>query len=199
MCVICVKKKGVRMPTLSEIRSMWERNPDGAGFMYARDGQIHIEKGFMKLDDLIAALNLAGITSRDPLVLHFRIATQGGIRPEMCHPFPVSKDQADLTALKIDAKIGIAHNGIIQRCTFDRSESSDTALFIARYVSEIIRNPSDTTKRALCEAIGALAPMNRFAIMNNKGKISTIGNFEEHKGLMYSNLYHVKNYDWWRK
>lgn len=199
MCVICIKEKGVRMPTLSEIKAMWERNPHGAGFMYARNGKVHIEKGFMTLRALMDAMEKAELSESDPLVLHFRIATQGGINPEMCHPFPVSRKLADMEEVSTTAQVGIAHNGVIQRCCSTRSKFSDTALFVTRYVSELIRKPSDIMKYAITSAIEALAPGNRFAIMNANGKISTIGRFEEADGLQYSNLFHVRNYNWWRK
>jgi len=199
MCVICIKKKGVRMPTESEIKDMWARNPDGAGFMYARDGELHIDKGYMSLPAFMEALEAAEIKESEPLILHFRISTQGGVNPGMCHPFPVSKRYADMDELESSPEIGIAHNGIIQRCCKANCKYSDTALFVTRYVSELIRKPSDLNKYALLEAISALAPNNRFALMNAKGKIATIGAFEQMDGLLYSNTYHVKNYGWWRK
>lgn len=199
MCVICVKEKGVRMPTESEIIDMWERNPHGAGFMFARGGSLHVSKGYMTMPALLDALQAAGIQEGEPLVLHFRISTQGGINPEMCHPFPVSRKLADMTALECSPDVAIAHNGIIERCSKPNSMYSDTALFVTRYVSELMRTPADVGKAALLESIAALAPNNRFAIMNAKGKIATVGRFERIDGLLYSNTYHMRNYRWWRK
>ena len=195
MCVICIKKKGVRLPLFKEVKAMWERNPHGAGFMYARDGKLTISKGYMTLRSLIEGLDDAHISEDEALVIHFRISTQGGINPEMCHPFPVSKQYADMCKLDASPEIAIAHNGIIQRCSEPFAKYSDTALFVTRYVSELIRKPSDIGKYALLEAISALAPNNKFALMDKYGNVQTVGDFEEVDGLLYSNLYHVANYN----
>ena len=195
MCVICVKRKGVRMPTVEEMKAMWDRNHDGAGFMYARKGRLYIQKGFMSLDELMQALDAAAITEKDPLVLHFRISTQGGINPQMCHPFPVSDKYEDMEALTPQADVAVAHNGVIQRTTAAGSRFSDTALFVARYVSAIIRKPDDIKVKALMEAIEALASIpNKFAFMNNRGAIAIVGHLSTVDGLMYSNLYHDSDY-----
>lgn len=196
MCVICVKKKGVRMPNQSEITAMWARNPDGAGFMFARNGKLTIRKGFMDLNSLMQALADANIQESEPLVLHFRISTQAGITPQMTHPFPVSAYYSELEKLESCPQIGFAHNGIIARTSGKNARYSDTALFVAKYVNELLRQPCDVSKRALLEAIGALAPNNRFAVMNRYGKIATIGEFRERDGLLYSNLNHIGNYSW---
>ena len=51
MCVIAIKKAGVDMPTHTKIQNMFKRNSDGAGFMYAVENEVVIEKGFMTLRD----------------------------------------------------------------------------------------------------------------------------------------------------
>ena len=65
MCVICASPKGVRQPAVSEIKRMFFRNPDGAGYMAARDGKVIIHKGFMRLDDFMNALKSEHFTARD--------------------------------------------------------------------------------------------------------------------------------------
>ena len=42
MCIICVSKPGVRQPDENTIRTMFYRNPHGAGYMFARDGRVEI-------------------------------------------------------------------------------------------------------------------------------------------------------------
>ena len=194
MCVICVKKQGKRLPTYEELELMWARNPHGAGFMFARNGLVHIRKGFMTLSALIHAMNEEKITKEDSLVIHFRISTQGGITQENCHPFPISPKLEDMEALEITSNIGIAHNGIIQRTSQNNCKYSDTALFVIKYLCFIYRSPKDIYCKALNEAAYALAPYNKFALMNGDGKITLLGDFQEKNGLLYSNLYHVPNY-----
>ena len=37
MCIIAIKEKGIDMPNEKILETMFEHNPDGAGFMYAKD------------------------------------------------------------------------------------------------------------------------------------------------------------------
>ena len=42
MCIIAAKPIGVKMPNEETIRTMWNNNNDGAGFMCAANGRVHI-------------------------------------------------------------------------------------------------------------------------------------------------------------
>lgn len=190
MCVICVKEKGVKMPSDEIIRKMWNKNPDGAGYMIAKRGYVFIRKGFMKLTDFMSAIKQENITDDDAVVMHFRIATQGGVNKEMTHPFALSHNLADMKILNAMADIGIAHNGIIQITTdFKNKEYSDTALFITKYLYKLIREPKDFYDKEIQEMIFYLAK-SKFAIMNGEGDIQMIGDFSKVNGLYYSNLLH---------
>ena len=83
MCIIAAKPAGKAMPTRDTIRTMWAGNPDGAGVMYAHDGKVRIDKGFMKLSDLEAYLDKlereVDLTATG-VVLHFRITTAAPAR-----------------------------------------------------------------------------------------------------------------------
>ena len=35
---------------------MFRNNPHGAGYMFARDGKIHISKGYMNIDSFLDAM-----------------------------------------------------------------------------------------------------------------------------------------------
>ena len=48
MCIIAAKPAGVAMPDNDTLRTMWNVNSDGAGFMYVEKGAVRIEEGFMK-------------------------------------------------------------------------------------------------------------------------------------------------------
>lgn len=52
---------------------MFRRNPHGAGYMYARDGKVTIHKGFMNIEDFLAAVHAEQFTLQDSVVYHFRI------------------------------------------------------------------------------------------------------------------------------
>ncbi len=196
MCVICASPAGVRQPSISEIKRMFFRNPDGAGYMVARNGKVEIHKGFMELSDFLAAVKAEHFTAADSVVYHFRISTQAGINPAMTHPFPLSNQLEVMKALDVICGCGVAHNGII-RLTSDpcEHEYSDTALFIAEYLCDYIREPADLKRKQLLNAIGLLI-QSKMAILDGSGYIATIGEFFNEHGLLYSNLNH-RVLDWW--
>ena len=187
MCIICVSPKRVRQPNVTTIRRMFRNNPDGAGYMVARDGKVTISKGFMDVDEYIEAIRAEHFTAKDPVVYHFRTSTQAGVNPEMTHPFPLSNRIEHMKVLDVECSCGVAHNGII-RLTTDRNnrEYSDTALFIANYLSLIIREPGDLKDERVLKLIHRLAG-SKLAIMDADGYIATVGEYINQKGLLFSN------------
>ena len=148
MCIICVSKPGVRQPDENTIRTMFYRNPHGAGYMFARDGRVEIRKGFMRLDEYLRAIREERFTAADSVVYHFRISTQAGVNPEMTHPFPLSNQPARLRRLDQSCRIGVAHNSVIRLTSDpDNERYSDTAIFIADYLSQILRTRADLRDR----------------------------------------------------
>lgn len=190
MCVICASPKGTRQPSISEIKAMFMRNPDGAGYMYARDGKVTIHKGFMDLGDFLNAVKAEHFTAKDSVVYHFRISTQAGINPSMTHPFPLSNQREVMKALDVHCGCGIAHNGIIW-LTSDPNEKeySDTAIFIADYMSRIVERPADLKDPEVLSVIEYLIG-SKMAILDGSGYIATVGEFFNDHGLLFSNLYH---------
>lgn len=187
MCVIAVSKKGARQPSSSEIKTAFEHNPDGAGYMYARAGKVHIRKGFMTLDELQDALDQEQFTDQDAVVYHFRVSTQAGVNPKMTHPFPVYHDIRAMNLQSVKCDIGIAHNGIIRLTSSkDEHEYSDTAIFIADYMSSIIRHPEDIHDQSNLDLIDDLAK-SKFALMDGNGSIEIIGSFTNDNGILWSN------------
>ena len=138
MCIIAAKPAGVAMPSAEKIENMWNRNSDGAGIMYAVDNKVHIEKGFMTYASFNAKLGeLRGKFDLDklPVVMHFRITTHGGTKPENCHPFPITDSVGMLRKLNQTAQIGVAHNGIID--IRPRKGISDTMEYIASQLAPL--------------------------------------------------------------
>ena len=187
MCIICVSPKRVRQPNVTTIRRMFQNNPDGAGYMVARDGKVIISKGFMNVDEYIEAIRAEHFTAKDPVVYHFRISTQAGVNPQMTHPFPLSNRIEHMKVLDVECPCGVAHNGVIRLTTDPRNrEYSDTALFIANYLSLIIREPGDLKDERVLKLIHRLAG-SKLAIMDGSGYIATVGGFINEKGLLFSN------------
>ena len=95
-----------------------------------------------------------------------------------------------MKALDVHCGVGIAHNGIIRLTSDpDEKEYSDTAIFIADYLSQIIGSPSDLHDPDVLETIRCLIG-SKMAILDGSGYIATVGQFFNERGLLYSNLYH---------
>ena len=164
MCIICVSKSGVRQPSDITLRAMFRRNPHGAGYMYARDGKVTIHKGFMNIEDFLAAVHAEQFTPQDSVVYHFRISTQAGVNAPMTHPFPLSNQPRLMRSLDLTCRCGVAHNGIIQLTSDpDNKRYSDTAIFITDYLSKIIRKKADLRDPVTLELIWQLAK-SKFAM-----------------------------------
>jgi len=187
MCVICVSQKGIRQPNEQEIKNMWAANPHGAGYMFVKDGNVEIHKGFMELRDFMRSIKGEHFTDDDVVIYHFRISTQAGVCPEMTHPFPLSERLEDMKILDCQCNVGIAHNGIIRLTSCKDAEYSDTALFISEYLPVIIRYTTDITDKRVKKTIKALAE-SKLALLNGDGDVSIIGDFwANDDGVMFSN------------
>ena len=47
MCIIVAKEKGQKLPSKDILKTCFNNNDDGAGFMYVQDGKVIIDKGYM--------------------------------------------------------------------------------------------------------------------------------------------------------
>lgn len=195
MCVICASRAGIRQPSENLLRAMFQANPHGAGYMTARDGQVEIKKGFMTWQSFAAAVNKEHFTAADPVVYHFRISTQAGTGRSMTHPFPLTNHIEACKFTRCKSQIGVAHNGIIHLTTDHRDqEYSDTAHFVSEFLAYLIRDRYDMSNRAILDAVERLAPGSKFAFMDDEGNISTVGDWIDDRGLLFSNGHFQANF-----
>ena len=188
MCIIAAKPVGVAMPSDKIIENMWNGNRDGAGFMYAENGGVHIRKGFMTFEKFRTALDefcSTHDTTNTALVMHFRITTHGGTKPENCHPFPISESVGMLSKLDCKTKIGVAHNGIIN--IHPRKGISDTMEYIASQLAPLCRAVPDFYRNKHLIEMIYNATSSRLAFLDSTGEIFTVGSFYENEGIKYSN------------
>ena len=187
MCIICISPSKVRQPDLHTLATMFYMNPHGAGYMYARNGKVHIRKGFMDFASFHTAVRRERFTAEDSVVYHFRISTQAGVQPQMTHPFPLSNQGPRLRALRESCRFGIAHNGVIQLTADPNNKQySDTAIFIANYLTDLIKRQADLHDPKLLNQIHELA-QSKLAIMDATGYVATVGKFINDHGLLFSN------------
>lgn len=194
MCVICIKKKGVNLPSDEIIKKMWNTNSDGAGVMYPDNGKVHIEKGFFNVEKFIERVH--ELDESNTIIMHFRIATHGGVNAGMTHPFPLTCKENEIVATDILTDVGIAHNGIIPKTTIDpRPQFSDTAEYIMKKLyPRYLQSDNFFTKNKNKEKIQKDIT-SRMVFLTPDGEVNTVGEWEEEDGLLYSNTYFKFTYN----
>lgn len=194
MCIVLIKKQGIELPAKDVLQDCFKANKDGAGFMFVKDNQVCIRKGFMAFDKFYEAITLHDFKITDTVVYHFRIATAGSINPSTCHPFPISNKVEDLKAISIDTGVGIAHNGCI---SINPSEGlSDTQEFI-RVVMALPDICNNLNEKIVRDTITKLTTGSRLAILFPSHDIHLYGEgWIEDKGLLFSNNSHKNLFTW---
>jgi hypothetical protein len=102
MCLLIVGKD--QFPSEELLRAGEKANMHGAGIAFVDGDKVQWMKG-LKVEDLMEFQYITG----SPFMIHFRWASVGGVKPELTHPFPVTKNAG--TALQGRANMVMAHNG----------------------------------------------------------------------------------------
>lgn len=182
MCVAIYKPAGVETPSLDTLKQCWDANPDGAGFAMRTDGEysIEIHKGYMTWKSFVTAYekyHLADFTG--DLLLHFRIATHGGISPGLTHPFSLTKDVKLLKHTNVKTNYALIHNGMLP--IEPEGNISDTMEFCRRLAPLYQNIP------AALNLIEGMAGNNKIAVMT-RDNVHLFGEWENINGVYFSNL-----------
>ena len=186
MCIIVYKPMGESCPSWKTLKTCYENNPNGCGFMFAENDAVHIHKGFMSWRSFKTAFKPYKNREDLPIVLHFRITTNGATIPQNTHPFPLTSNVGELKELNIDCNVGIAHNGIISLTSY-ANKISDTMEFIRKYGDCIITSPqwyyNANSGKLLAEVI-----KSKMLVLSNDGHGEIVGTgWENEDGIWYSN------------
>jgi hypothetical protein len=162
--------------------------------MFPLNGKVHYEKGFMSFNAFKKGLKDAqkryGLnTLKTPMVFHFRIQSQGGVRADLTHPFPLTRSYDKMRELTGDVDVAVVHNGIIDfACSYGKVDYSDTMEFTKEVLYPLInKNEKYYENKALMQLVGYLLDGNRFIIMDKNGHVEKFGTFQEQDGVYYSN------------
>lgn len=171
MCVIVYKPKDVPYPSEDIISACWDANSHGAGYMLSSDNGLDIVKGIM--DKKIFMKEYRKFIFDGPVVFHFRIASHGAVDKYNTHPW------------RVNNKLAMVHNGIIDFCGTDRTVS-DSKVFAEHLKHFDLSNNSH--KIILEKAIGS---NNKIVTLDNLGNVTILneksGSWQD--GIWYSNTY----------
>ena len=200
MCIAIYSLKGNEIPTKEILKNCFKANPDGAGFAYTYKGTVYTYKGFFKFDEFYKKLtecdkkyNLKNCG----VLIHFRIATHGGINAANCHPFSLSSKESKLKATFVKSNYAVIHNGVCSiTATVSKKETlSDTALFVRDYLSKIATFNNWFDNPYVMSLVESMID-SKMAILNADGRIiATSGFHRAEDGNYYSN-YSYKERDY---
>lgn len=158
MCIIAYKPAGISIDRKT-LRTCFDNNPDGAGYMYPCEGKVLISKGYWRFKDFWSSwektLKIHGESF--PVVFHFRIATAGCVDKRNCHPHRITKDLA------------FVHNGILTNVTVPKdSPVSDTIIYRDKYLRRL-KAESIYSTDAIAKIGDHIGTGNKFVFMNGYG------------------------------
>lgn len=177
MCII-IAKQSRQTIAKKHIFEGFDNNPNGAGFMYVKDGKVTIDKGYGSPRAFYKAFKKAEQENPgSPFVLHMRIATSGGIDTENCHPFMTRHG------------VGFCHNGIISQFSYANSKHSDTW----HYVESVLNRLPDRfwTDAGVLQLIESTAVLShsKFVLLTPESLII----FNEHSGEYCQGVWYSNN------
>lgn len=197
MCIIVAKNRGIEMPSKEILKNCFDFNSDGAGFMYVKNGKVHINKGFMTFDkfyDALQKLNKIHDLKEHAIVMHFRISTAGNVDGGNCHPYPITTNENHLRKEHFVTDIGMAHNGIISQYSNGKGKLNDTQLFIKECVSVFKDLSKDFLKHQGVMRILEEIADSKLCFLDSHENIHLVGKFIEDNGVMYSNSSYLTTY-----
>ena len=173
MCIIIAKNKGVEPLDMGYFERAWDHNGDGGGIVWKspENEDAHVQKGFMKKEDMIAKLKEIN-TKDNSFIAHFRIKSVGEVKPENTHPFVMDK-------------VTFAHNGTITSLK-PLEGKTDSETFGLAFLKNRSMKWIKENQLLLELALGS----SKFAIMDNKtGEILILNkeNGKEQDGAWFSN------------
>lgn len=177
MCIICIKQKGVKFPSMKAVRNMCENNNDGFAMCYyapeLERAQVYKtlnERQFLKE---YKRIKNAYAPEECSLFIHARIKTHGTMRIENCHGW-VSEE----------CGLAFAHNGILTGVA-NRDDMTDSETFFRDiFTPAFVFGGWEAGERAIKAIIGT----SKFVFMDGVGNIKHFGHYlDDGNGLLYSN------------
>ena len=157
------------------LRRCYDANPDGAGFMYAEDKQLHVKKGYFTFKEFYKEYRPHGDKQ---VLIHFRIKTHGPINKDNCHPFLVNSG------------LGFIHNGIISG--YGSNSKSDTIEFNESILQKIVAKHGNNSlfDDPMVELIENVIGYSKLVFLDRHGNYTIMnenkGNWND--GVWYSNM-----------
>lgn len=184
MCVIAVCRKKIDKDTFERC---FNKNKDGFGFAYVKDGLVNYKKGMMTLDEAWNeykkhTFNKFFDGCEYNHVIHFRLGNP--VCKELTHPFIVNEDSTEMLEYVGEHKV-LFHNGTI-------SSWKDLIIPVFLKIGKIISGSISDTRLAaiLVNVLGdnILTMISGKYVILDRTYFRTFGTFEkDDNGNLFSN------------
>lgn len=160
MCIIASIPAGENIGS-TELKAMWENNPDGGGIAYIEDGKVRTYKTMKQSKFKRNFERIVDEYGDSDILVHTRIATHGSICIPNVHPFRVLSGGVKRNDLVF------AHNGILPSAFIPpaKMDISDT-----RYINEMLFNHTDLDAvlddEAWRDMLGDIIGHNKFVFLS---------------------------------
>ena len=193
MCLIIVADSA--RPSADELKDAELCNNDGMGIAYQEEGNslVQYQKG-VSLTELTTLTEQVKL----PFILHFRMATHGGVNPALCHPFPITRNVGVRT--NGEARELLFHNGVWNDCVkFSESAQLRGPVSDTRIMAYLLHREGEEQREGIANQIaqqaGKLATFSDQTIERyGRGWITGGQTEETTKGCYYSNDNHLFSY-----
>lgn len=173
MCIIIVKEKGVKYPSMENVQNACDNNPDGFAIAWANDNHLRTYKTMDKKDFIKKCREVFKLDYKaTAVVIHARIATHGSKGVKNCHCW-----------IDQEAALSFAHNGILSSIQ-NRADMTDSETFFRDIFLPIYKAKGWSAAEL---AINAIIGTSKFVFISPNGKVRIFGNYNTLKGVLYSN------------
>lgn len=186
MCVIITSSKRHNRPSIEILRACAEANDDGSGLAWVQNKEVHYIKG-MGVEQIHKSIQQVD----GEVVIHFRIASVGGVHPRLCHPFPITQFPEAKEYGKASAVL--FHNGtwhLWERWAKEVGLELDGPVSDSRVAAAYVEEYG-------FEALGKTG--SRWAMLEKNGDVSHLGEWWTVDGNYYSNTFWVQRFNAARK
>lgn len=175
MCILVIKEKGVKFPTMKQVQACCDNNPDGFALSYSQKGRIKTFKTMDKKEFLEYYKGVMELPYKEvAMILHARIKTHGSVGIKNCHCW-----ESD--------GMSFAHNGILS--IKNREDLTDSETFFRDIFLPIWRKGKSWENAEL--AINAIIGSSKFGFLERNGVIHHYGPFQKEKGVLFSNSSYI--------
>lgn len=190
MCIIAIKPKNKEIQSKEILKTCFQRNYDGAGYMFVNNNEVIIKKGYMDFDkyyvDLMNDYKKYNLKNKN-LVMHFRIGTSGQSKLGCTHPFPLTNNFEQLELTRNKTNIGVCHNGIVSMFNSRLAKYSDTELYIANVLTPIVKLNLNAYKFKDIQNLIKETTTSKWVFLDKFDEVYRVGDFVEDNGYIYSN------------